>query len=178
MTMAIRRIRIMRWEPTPAGYILGFTADSRADFDWALAVVKGLPPEQRRWLPNLRCWWVGSDAAMTLIDRFPPLWEYLADRVNADDHYQGQERQRRENQRTGPLHRQASDWGMSVPAHVRDAFALLHLTPSAPPELVAAARRVLARLHHPDFGGDHLLMVDINRAADIAEQWLADQAFR
>jgi DnaJ-class molecular chaperone len=37
-------------------------------------------------------------------------------------------------------------------------YAILHLLPSAPPELVAAAFRCLAKLHHPDVGGDAAAM--------------------
>jgi hypothetical protein len=46
-------------------------------------------------------------------------------------------------------------------------YARLHLLPSAPPELVEASRRVLARRHHPDVaGGDPAHMVAVNSAAD------------
>jgi len=46
------------------------------------------------------------------------------------------------------------------------ALVILHLRPSAPPELVTAAHRVLARLHHPDRGGDTGTMQAINQAYD------------
>jgi hypothetical protein len=35
-----------------------------------------------------------------------------------------------------------------------DPFAVLHLRPTAPRELIDAAYRCLAKLHHPDLGGD------------------------
>jgi hypothetical protein len=41
---------------------------------------------------------------------------------------------------------------------------LLHLKSTAPPELVTATFRILARRHHPDVGGNHRQMVEINRA--------------
>jgi len=44
------------------------------------------------------------------------------------------------------------------------ALAALCLRPGAPPELVRAAFRVLARLHHPDVGGDTATMTALNRA--------------
>jgi hypothetical protein len=53
-----------------------------------------------------------------------------------------------------------------VPAALADDYRLLCLTPDAPPELVSAARRVLALLHHPDHGGDEVTMKRINMAAD------------
>jgi hypothetical protein len=43
-------------------------------------------------------------------------------------------------------------------------FALLHLLPSAPGELIEAAYRCLAKLHHPDAGGTHETMREINDA--------------
>lgn len=44
------------------------------------------------------------------------------------------------------------------------AYAALYLLPSAPHEIVRAAYRALAHVHHPDSGGDHSRMVEINRA--------------
>ena len=46
------------------------------------------------------------------------------------------------------------------------ALVVLHLRPTAPPELVDAAYKCLARLHHPDRGGDHDAMLAINAAAE------------
>ncbi len=46
------------------------------------------------------------------------------------------------------------------------ALVVLHLLPSAPPELVTAAHKCLARLHHPDHGGSTATMQLINAAAD------------
>jgi hypothetical protein len=47
------------------------------------------------------------------------------------------------------------------------AYTTLHLLPSAPIELVAAAKKTLAQLHHPDRGGDLRAMQEINNAADV-----------
>ncbi len=46
----------------------------------------------------------------------------------------------------------------------RTDFHVLHLRESAPPELVEAAFRCLARIHHPDRGGDTATMQAINSA--------------
>ena len=45
-----------------------------------------------------------------------------------------------------------------------DDWEILHLRPTAPPELIEAAYRCLARLHHPDRGGDHEGMLRLNAA--------------
>lgn len=51
---------------------------------------------------------------------------------------------------------------------VQDPFAVLGLTPSATLDEVRAARRRLAKEHHPDKGGDHARMGEVNRAFDLA----------
>jgi len=47
------------------------------------------------------------------------------------------------------------------------AYRTLYLVEGAPAELVEAARRVLAKRHHPDAGGDEETMRAINAAADL-----------
>ncbi len=46
-------------------------------------------------------------------------------------------------------------------------FTTLHLLPSAPPELVKAAYKTLAKIYHPDARGDGEKMIAINRAFEI-----------
>jgi DnaJ-domain-containing protein 1 len=50
------------------------------------------------------------------------------------------------------------------PRTAPDAFATLHLLPSAPPEVVRASYKALAMKHHPDHGGDTEAMQKINEA--------------
>jgi hypothetical protein len=50
------------------------------------------------------------------------------------------------------------------PRTVTDAFATLHLLPSAPPEVVRASYKALAQLVHPDKGGDVRAMQRLNEA--------------
>jgi molecular chaperone DnaJ len=51
-----------------------------------------------------------------------------------------------------------------------DAYAALLLREGAPAELVAAAYRTLAKLYHPDAGGDTAHMQRINAAAELLRQ--------
>lgn len=44
------------------------------------------------------------------------------------------------------------------------AYAVLGVAPTAPREVVEAAYRALAKKYHPDTGGDHRRMVEINTA--------------
>ncbi len=47
------------------------------------------------------------------------------------------------------------------------SYHVLHLQPTAPPELVDAAYKTLSRLHHPDQGGDTETMQRLNAAVSI-----------
>ena len=47
-----------------------------------------------------------------------------------------------------------------------DEFTALYLLPSAPPEVVRAAHKALAQMHHPDKGGDLRVMQVVNAAFD------------
>ncbi len=47
-----------------------------------------------------------------------------------------------------------------------DPWVILHLRPTAPPELVTAAHKCLAKLNHPDRGGSTVTMQAINAAAE------------
>jgi curved DNA-binding protein CbpA len=53
--------------------------------------------------------------------------------------------------------------------HARDAYEILQVHPSALPEVVDAAYRVLALVHHPDRNGnrDHEAMADLNWAYSV-----------
>jgi hypothetical protein len=46
----------------------------------------------------------------------------------------------------------------------RTEYTVLHLLPSAPPELVESAYRCLSLLHHPDAGGTTSTMQELNAA--------------
>jgi len=50
------------------------------------------------------------------------------------------------------------------PRNETNAHAVLHLLPSAPPEVVRAAYKALAMKHHPDHGGDTEAMQRLNEA--------------
>ncbi len=155
----------MRWERTysPSGPIirLAFTSPYTEAFAAACAEVRALPPLERKWIPRERCWHLTIAGARALAQRWPLVAQLLA----AED-AGGREEQHRQQRGHPPAQ-------SPVPADIAAAFALLCLTTSAPPELVAAARRVHASRAHPDAGGAHHAMVAVNTAADRALAWLA-----
>ena len=52
-------------------------------------------------------------------------------------------------------------------------FAVLHLLPSAPSELIEGAYKILARLYHPDRGGSTATMQALNEAHDALKELVA-----
>ena len=55
-------------------------------------------------------------------------------------------------------------------APLSDPYVVLHLLPTAPPELVTAAHKCLAKLHHPDRGGSTATMQALNAAVDAIRE--------
>jgi hypothetical protein len=49
-------------------------------------------------------------------------------------------------------------------------FATLHLLPTAPPEVVKASYKALARIYHPDAKGSHDKMIQINLAFETLSE--------
>jgi hypothetical protein len=47
-----------------------------------------------------------------------------------------------------------------------DDFSTLHLLPAAPQEVIDAAYRALAKIHHPDMGGDAAMMRRLTEARE------------
>ena len=54
--------------------------------------------------------------------------------------------------------------------HLHQEHAALYLLPGAPWSVVQAAYRALAMLVHPDRGGSHQTMVDVNRAYETLQK--------
>jgi hypothetical protein len=54
-----------------------------------------------------------------------------------------------------------------------DYFRILHLRETAPIELIESAFRCLAKLHHPDRGGDHATMRRLNSAYEALRERVA-----
>jgi hypothetical protein len=116
----------------------------RVTFPYHPGVVEGIknivPSHSRVYDPDQKAWFVAS--AYERIIR--QLLEDVFITVETD------------SERTAPP-RQATG--------STDTYAVLHLLPTAPPELVESAYRCLSRLHHPDVGGNTTMMQRINAAA-------------
>jgi hypothetical protein len=56
------------------------------------------------------------------------------------------------------------------PQSIASPFQTLYLLPNAPPEVVKASYKALAKIHHPDARGNSEKMIEINRAFEIITQ--------
>jgi hypothetical protein len=97
-----------------------------------------IPSRKRSWDPDDKSWWVHADYALVAIE----ICEMWFHDVRVKDMA-----------------------AVSSGQHDPD-YTTLHLLPSAPWPVVDAAYRQLARIHHPDAGGDTEGMQKINAAFD------------
>ena len=116
-------------------------------FPYAAELVEALkdeiPVHARRYDPAVKAWTVSAAyshvAARLMFEVFPDVEIVEQPRPGSSDR--------------GP---RAGD----------DPWRILHLRPTAPPELVTAAHKCLAKLNHPDRGGSTATMQRINAAVD------------
>lgn len=59
---------------------------------------------------------------------------------------------------------QSEETASSLSSTTSDDWALFHLRPTAPRALLDAAYRELSKIHHPDKGGDIVMMQKLNAA--------------
>jgi hypothetical protein len=101
-----------------------------------------IPPYARTYAPQSKTWSVhpayAARACYLVCHTFGHVFEYGADRSATSP--------------PDPIRRTGGD------------YAALHLLPSAPPELVESAYRCLSKLCHPDKGGEHDGMLELNEA--------------
>lgn len=136
------------------GYVLRFRAPARDDFDDMRLRIKALSAHEAQWQPGAfggrGGWWLSRAA----FDKVGPLFRNYRE-----------VRQRLEAEARGgsspPL----------IPLQVEQAFSVLHLRPTAPPWVVQAVYRVLAKRSHPDAGGSHEAMKALNLAYEQALAW-------
>jgi hypothetical protein len=114
---------------------------------------KAIPVAYRTYDPDKRMWTISTPYADRILDAF------LRRFPHATVHeYTSQARTKAPPPPPRPLR--------------PDPYATLHLLPSAPPELIEAAARTLAKLFHPDLKPEHekalatATMARINRAAE------------
>lgn len=138
------------------GFRIALRSPDREDFDRCLEWLKMfVPPGCRKYEPARR-WVVDRSSAAAL-----QAWaNYCQRTLGATIRWDEED--------GGP-----DEWAPPRRPAPADPYAALHLLPSAPPELIKAAYRRLAQIHHPDAGGTHERMVEINRAFETLSGRLA-----
>ncbi len=135
--------RIVFWEAPDRGYYCSFKYN--ADFIGALK--ENIPHYYREWLPALKFWWIDRlfyPTALRLARR------YFTQVIAKDDY----------SEPAAP----------PPPPPPANPYGALYLLPTAPQPVVRAVYKVLAKLHHPDVGGDPELMKTINLAYEAIEE--------
>lgn len=112
----------------------GFWLETPYVPDFVDDLKSSLPKFSRKWDPDLKMWWVATE----FVDRA---------RAVLRRHYEL-------DGTTTMVTRNSDD----------SAWEILWLRPGAPFEVLRAAYRALAQLHHPDVGGDTRKMQKINSA--------------
>ena len=121
-----------------------------APWRWALAfdyspemvaaIKANIPSRERTWKPDLKQWWF-KPGQLPSIEALARLHCGAVAYVRPD-----------------------GDLEPPVPAEQAAAYRALYLVPGAPPELIKAAYRILAKQVHPDRGGTTTAMQRVNEA--------------
>jgi hypothetical protein len=141
------KIKITTLPEVPYGiYEVKISSRDKDEFFEAIDALKNhISPQYRVFDGETRQWLINGIASRSLHG-----WlEAMEEEYDAEAVWDGEKRER-EN---APKSKQPT---------TAELYAALHLLPTAPPELVKSAYRLLASLNHPDHGGDELAMKRLN----------------
>lgn len=141
-------VYLTRQEHAENGWLIGWNAPSRDDWNGVLASIQSLPRAWRIWRVEERAWWIAEEAWPRIAYIFDNAGEVIHRRTN-------------EKARLQPI----------VPREVQSAYAALHITLDAPVEILQSVYRTLAKMHHPDVGGKPEAMKNLNAWYEIAKKW-------
>ena len=148
----------------------GFITQTPYDGEWVRAIKACIPERTRTWdslngVWTFECRYFEAVKSITLdfhgevIDSTGGLCE----RTKQDEEWRAKYEKFKERTDRRSSHSQGRA-STPMPKRTADPFAVLHLRPDAPREVVKAAHRALCKLHHPDVGGGDQRMQDINEA--------------
>ncbi len=128
------------------GEVKIFAADTNA-FTYAIAELKGIIPVAfRNYDPTKRTWLITDWGCLD--EWIGELRSVYAVEIKYDDEQPNQ----------------------PPPQSIASPFQTLYLLPNAPPEVVKASYKALAKIYHPDARGNSEKMIAINRAFEIIIQ--------
>jgi hypothetical protein len=151
-------------ERTESGHHVRLSSDDRGAFHLAIDSLKSfVQGSYRSYNPATKQWFIDEGATYSL-----QRWEvYCHNVLHAETQWADKPYEARERTYTPPPRK---------PRGVEsehEAYQVLHLLPSAPAPLIKAAYRELAKIKHPDHGGDDEEMKRINSAFDVLKGRLA-----
>ena len=137
---------------TFSGFHIKLKSDNPDAFRLCIDTLKSaIAPDMRSYNPATREWFVDEDAT----GRMRRWLEYCRANLYAEVEWLDGE----------AYANPEAEWTPPKPKpKAGDPYQTLHLLPSAPPEVVKAAYKALATLHHPDKGGETEVMQRINDA--------------
>ncbi len=126
------------------GYSIKLRSDESDGFTSAIEALKNyIDPSYRSYDPQTKKWHVDEMAASDVHD-----WlDYCRSALDASVEWFGARRNEQKRAEQPPPKK------IQLVPHV-ESYRVFYLVPGCPPELVKAAYRCLAQLHHPDHGGD------------------------
>jgi hypothetical protein len=151
---------------TPRRYLVRWSTDDPALWSELLADFRATFPTHgmRTWQQEARCWSVPRRHRARL-EAWLDSW-FPGDALLMDEGETGADADPGHEDR-----RQSSTYHQPGVGELDSAYTTLHLLPSAPPALIQAAYRTLARLLHPDAGGgDEAAMVALNLAYERLQE--------
>jgi hypothetical protein len=151
------------------GFNVRFSSDDAGAFRLAIESLKSfIRPDCRTYNPRLKQWRVSSEAAFSL-----QRWSaYCRNTLHAQAEWIDDGEMYEDEYADSYSHKAPPRRPRGVESE-HEAYQVLHLLPSAPAPLIKAAYRELAKIKHPDHGGDDEEMKRINSAFDVLKGRLA-----
>jgi len=168
--LSSENLHVLWFEGIEEGYLVALAGEYAA-IRRASGIILALDMWQRCWLPEESAWWISDDAISLVARRIPEVDTAFQQWRATPEPMPGEHSSQRRARRATGIR---SGIGI-VPPKVASAYHVLGLAPGAPMEQVTAARRRLARQHHPDAGGSHATMAAVNAAADAVTTWLSER---
>jgi hypothetical protein len=147
----------------------GIDVSTPYESDFVDALKATVPSRGRKWDSDRKMWTITPayiDDAVRLLEQYFHVVDLREEKAKA-------EREQREREQE---HQQQQEQERQREQHEREQryrhgpYATLHLQPTAPPELIHSAWRCLAKLYHPDHGGNLSQMQKLNAAYEELRQ--------
>lgn len=128
----------------------GFYIKFNFDQNFIEVLKLSVPSSSREWHPDRKLWWVGDLYFSTILRLAHRFFDEVSDQTRPDPE---------------PEYRPDPP-----PSWMASPHGALFLLPNAPQPVVKAAYKALAKMYHPDAGGDPERMRVINLAFEAIEE--------